>query len=238
MSVGLLEQAADALGVLCEEVVFLGGACISLWITDPGAPAPRPTKDVDVVVEVTSRLAYERFAERMRARGFSEDALSPVICRWRYAHSGLLLDAMPINPAILALSSRWQAASVPHAVERRLPSGAAIRATTPPYLLATKLEAFAVRGRDDPVASRDFEDIVTLLDGRVEILEEVRSAPADVRAYLANQITELQKIPDFLTMVAAMLRPDRASQARAETVVLPRLHAVAGPALPHSSTRD
>ena len=38
-------------------MVFVGGASVTLWITDPGAPAPRPTKDVDgreeLVGEVT-----------------------------------------------------------------------------------------------------------------------------------------------------------------------------------------
>jgi hypothetical protein len=228
VSYELLEQAAGVLGPLCREVVFLGGACIELWVTDPGAPAPRPTKDVDVVVEVASRLGYEGFSARMRARGLAEDSTSRVICRWRHARSGLLLDAMPVNPAILGLSNHWQAAAVPHAVERRLPSGAPIRAATPPYLLATKLEAFGERGRGDPIASRDFEDIVTLIDARVEILREIRSAPRDVRAYLADQLTGVQRIPDFLTLVSAMLRPDDASQARLEAVVLPRLREIAG----------
>jgi predicted nucleotidyltransferase len=228
VSIELLEQAASALGPLCEEVVFLGGACIELWITDPGAPSPRPTKDVDVVVDVASRLGYEGFSERMRARGFSEDASSAVICRWRHSRSGLLIDAMPVNPTILAFESRWQAAAVTQAVEHTLPSGAVIQAASPPYLLATKLEAFADRGRRDPIASRDFEDVITLFDTRAEILQEIGAASSDVRAYLARQLTELQKIPDFLTMVAAMLRPDDASQARAEAVVLPRLHEIAG----------
>jgi len=48
MSIELLERAADALEPLLSDVVFLGGASIVLWITDPAAPAPRPTKDVDV----------------------------------------------------------------------------------------------------------------------------------------------------------------------------------------------
>jgi hypothetical protein len=71
MSVELLERAATALGPLVDEVVFVGGATIVLWITDPAAPPPRPTVDVDVVVEVTSRLGYERFGERMRGRGLT-----------------------------------------------------------------------------------------------------------------------------------------------------------------------
>ena len=67
MSIELLERAAKALGPLLDEVVFVGGATIVLWITDPAAPPPRPTLDVDLVVNVTTRLGYERFSERMRA---------------------------------------------------------------------------------------------------------------------------------------------------------------------------
>ena len=228
MSIALLEQAAGALAPpLCEEVVFIGGACIVLWLSDPGAPSPRPTKDVDVLVEVRSRLGYEQFSERMRARGFSEDMSSTVICRWRHESADLLLDAMPANPAILGFTNRWQAAALAHAVTRELPSGAVIRAASAPYLLATKLEAFDGRGRNDVIASRDFEDIVTLIDGRAELPEEVRAAPNDVRVYLAEQLAELQATPDFLLNVAAMLRPDPASQARAETVVLPRIDRIA-----------
>jgi predicted nucleotidyltransferase len=227
VSIELLERAASVIGSLCEQVVFLGGACIELWMTDPGAPAPRPTRDVDVVVDVATRLGYEHFSERMRAQGFAEDSSSAVICRWRHASSDLLLDAMPVNPAILALESHWQAAAVPHAITCRLPSGTPIRAASPPYLLATKLEAFTDRGKADPIASRDFEDVITLLDTRAELVQEIHSAPCEVRMYLARQLTELQQIPDFLTIVAAMLRPDRASQARMEAVVLPRLREVA-----------
>jgi Nucleotidyl transferase AbiEii toxin, Type IV TA system len=113
-----------------------------------------------------------------------------------------------------------------HADKRTLPSGATIRAATPPFLLATKLEAFADRGRGDPIASRDLEDIVTLLDTRAETVAEAHTAPADVRGYIAHQLTELQKLPDFLTLLSGMVRPDDASQARVETIVLPRLHAL------------
>jgi hypothetical protein len=37
VSTGQLEIAAAALGDLLERVVFLGGATIELWITDPAA---------------------------------------------------------------------------------------------------------------------------------------------------------------------------------------------------------
>jgi hypothetical protein len=70
--IALLERAASALDDLLEEVVFLGGATVGLWITDPAAPEPRPTKDVDVIVEVTSRGRFAEFEERLRAHGFEK----------------------------------------------------------------------------------------------------------------------------------------------------------------------
>lgn len=144
MSIELLERAADALGPLLEEVVFLGGATVSLWITDPGAPPVRPTKDVDIVVEVATPTAFHDFEARLRDRGFAEDQDERVICRWRH-RGGLILDAMPSDPGILGFENRWQGAAIPHAVTRELPSGNRIRAVSPPYLIATKLEAFKGR---------------------------------------------------------------------------------------------
>ena len=123
MSVELLELAAAALEPVLGEVVFLGGATVYLWITDPGAPPVRPTKDVDVVVEVVSRSDFHAFEQRLRSLRFDEDQLDGIICRWRHRDSGLILDAMPSDPGILGFSNRWQAAAIPHAVERELPSG-------------------------------------------------------------------------------------------------------------------
>ncbi|MGH2839355.1 MAG: hypothetical protein ACRDKY_00850 [Solirubrobacteraceae bacterium] len=76
MSIELLELAAEALGELLEEVVFVGGATVVLWITDPGAPPVRPTADVDVVVEVATRSAFHDFEARRRKRRFGEDQLT------------------------------------------------------------------------------------------------------------------------------------------------------------------
>jgi len=56
VSLELLELAASTLGELVDEVVFVGGAAVTLWITDPAAPPVRPTNDVDVV-EATTRTA-------------------------------------------------------------------------------------------------------------------------------------------------------------------------------------
>jgi hypothetical protein len=118
MSVGLLERGATALGDLVDEVVFVGGATIVLWITDPAAPPPRPTKDVDVIVEVATRSGYYAFEDRLRAAGFRDD--KEVICRWRHPEQELILDAMPTDAALLGFENKWQRST---ASGTRLPSG-------------------------------------------------------------------------------------------------------------------
>lgn len=134
---------------------------------------------------------------------------------------------MPSDPSILGFANQWQGAGIPHAVERQLPSGAVIRAVSPPYLLATKLEAFKGRGERDFLASHDFDDIIALVDGREEVVDELASASADVRDYLSSEVAAMLRDPRFADALFGVLRPDRASQARAERVVLPRLRAIA-----------
>lgn len=221
MTIELLELAYRALGKLVDEVVFVGGATVALWITDPAAPPVRVTEDVDVIVEVTSRSGYYQFEDRLREAGFREE--QSVICRWLHSDSGLVLDAMPADASILGFDNRWQRESLPHTAEVELPSGARIRAVPPAFLLATKLEAFAGRGEGDLLASQDFTDIVALVDGREELVGEVRAAPGELREYVAGQLGDLTQGGRLLDGIHAQLRGDPASQARAEEVVMPRV---------------
>lgn len=101
----MLETAAAALGPLLSEVVFLGGATIHLWLSDPAAPAARATDDVDVISAITNRSDYYRLGERLRERGFSEASDSHVICRWWHVETKLILDVMPQEESVLGFSN-------------------------------------------------------------------------------------------------------------------------------------
>jgi len=48
-----------------------------------------------------------------------------------------------------------------------------VRVITGPYFLGTKFGALFERGNSDVIASHDMEDIVTLIDGREELLSDV-----------------------------------------------------------------
>lgn len=192
MSALQLETAAVLLGPLLDEVVFVGGATVHLWITEPGAPPTRATEDVDVVCEVTTRVKYHRLGDRLRERGFQEAMGAPVICRWRSADPQLVLDVMPMDPDILGFSNPWYEVAISSAVTITLESGAEIRAAAPAALVATKLCAWKGRGGGDLLRSLDIHDVLTLIDGRPELIEEVASSPLDLRTYVRDGLSELR----------------------------------------------
>lgn len=197
MSTLQLEAAAAVLGLLVDEVVFVGGATVHLWITEPGAPPVRATDDVDVICEVATRTEYYRFGDRLRECGLQEAADSPVLCRWQSAEPRLTLDVMPTDPNILGFSNPWYEEAISTATTVALDSGARIRAATPLLLIATKLCAWKGRGRGDLLASLDVHDVLTLIDGRPGLVEEVCSAPPKLRDYIRAELAALRAEPYF-----------------------------------------
>lgn len=66
-------------------------------------------------------------------------------------------------------------------MSHRLSNGIEAKVISPIYFIATKTEAFRNRGKDDYRSSHDFEDIVNLVNGRAELVEEMKSADPKVR---------------------------------------------------------
>ncbi|MFH0900355.1 MAG: hypothetical protein V2A73_06980 [Pseudomonadota bacterium] len=213
-NVDLVLHVARRLGHLVERVVFLGGAATGLLITDPGAPPPRPTKDVDVVIEVASTVEYMgQLRDELRSLGFNEDTEEGApLCRWII--EDVKVDVMPTSGDVLGFTNRWYGAALAHAVRFEVATGLAVRLVTAPYFLATNLEAFSGRGADDFAASHDLEDFLAVVDGRPGIEGEVARADAEVRCYLAQKIGELLEDTRFLDALPGHLPGDIASQAR------------------------
>ncbi len=113
-----------------------------------------------------------------------------------------------------------------HAEERELEKGLKIRLVAPVYFCASKLEAFAGRGKNDFHASRDLEDLIAVVDGRAELAGEIRGTAGDVRSYLAKEIKKLISSREFNDALPGHLRPDAASQERVGTIIL-RLEEIA-----------
>lgn len=217
-NLAILELVAQALGPVCEEVVFVGGCATGLLLTQERPDRIRITEDVDLVAHALTVHDYHAVEERVRARGFSNDMRPGApICRWVYG--SVTLDVMPTVKDILGFANRWYPLAIETAHTVALPSGISIRLISAPVFVGTKLEAFKDRGRDasgqpDYLGSHDLEDIITVADRRPELVDNCRAAPAELRDYLAASFAALLADPDFQSTLAGHLPGDAFSQRR------------------------
>jgi hypothetical protein len=98
--------------------------------------------------------------------------------------------------------------------------GEKIRLITPVYFRASKLEAFAGRGKNDYQGSRDFADLIAAVDGRADLIGEIWASAADVRSYLAEKGKNLIWIRGSNDALPGHLPPDAASQECVPIVIL------------------
>jgi hypothetical protein len=126
---------------------------------------------------------------------------------------------MPLDAKILGFSNTWYRPAMDHAEGRELEKGLNIRLVAPVYFCASKLEAFAGRGKNDFSASRDLEDLIAVVDGRGELMAEIRVAASDVRSYLAKEIKKLISIRAFSDALPGHVPPDAVSQERVGTMI-------------------
>ncbi len=175
------KKIASALGELNDQVVYVGGAVVSLYVDDPTADDVRPTKDLDLTMEIASLGALEELREELLRRGFRQTAEDSVICRFRY--EDILVDVMATVPVGWAPGNRWFAMGFDHAFTYTLDDWR-IRLLPLPYFLASKLDAFFDRGVKDLYASHDFEDIVYLFNHVSDIDEQAVNSESTVKEYL------------------------------------------------------
>lgn len=217
-NLAILELVANALGPVCEDVVFVGGCATGLLLTQARTDRIRITEDVDIIAQALTAREYHAIEAKVRERGFSNDMRPGApICRWVYG--SVTVDVMPTVPDILGFANRWYPLAVRTASTVALASGLSIRLINAPVFIATKLEAFHDRGRDadgqpDYLGSHDLEDIITVVDRRPELLAECTAAPDELRAYLAKAFGRLLTDADFNTALAGHLPGDASSQAR------------------------
>jgi len=208
----LIEFVADGLGAaFLTEVAFVGGCTTAMLVTDTAVLDDiRFTDDVDLVIELAGISAWQHLIERLSAKNFKITGEDEVNCRFRF--NDVVVDVMPSDPAVLGYANRWFVEGLARAVKFTLPSGTVIQIFKPTYFLATKLEAFSGRGGGDPY-HKDVEDILILIDGRTELLEEVRQAEAELKEFITSGMRQLMGLSgiDYVieSLGSVQANPDR-----------------------------
>lgn len=150
----------------------------------------------------------------MRNAGFAQPVKEDdPICRWQKGST--VVDVMPTYPEILGFGNRWYPNAIGTAVTADLGKGIAIRTVTPPLFLGTKLAAFEGRGKADFYASQDIEDIMAVIDGRPELIDEVRACDAGLRSFVAERFRAFLSDKHFNNALPGLIygfgsSPDRA----------------------------
>jgi len=187
INLAVVAEIAKALKELNEQMVFVGGAVVSLYTNDVAADEIRPTGDIDMTVILSNRVKWPQIEERLRALQFFPDPFGHAMCR--YLYKDIPVDVMPPEGSNFGPSNRWYKIGFDQLQTINL-EGVNINILSAPYYLATKFEAFNSRGKDYRT-SHDMEDIIYILDNRIEIAEEIEKSPKKVRMFLQSELQKL-----------------------------------------------
>jgi predicted nucleotidyltransferase len=188
-----IKAVSNALSKLDIPVIFAGGAAASLYVDAAFKEEVRPTDDVDVVIEIMAYKNYAAVEEKLRSAGFANDITSKIICRYKY--QGITVDIMPTDESILGFSNKWYVMGFKIAIDAAIDKQHKVKIFPVTYFIASKLEAFKDRGRNDGRTSTDFEDIVFVLNYRNGIWEEFATAPEEVKKYLWDEFNTIASSP-------------------------------------------
>jgi predicted nucleotidyltransferase len=208
----VLAMVADKLDRLGFNYAFVGGSIVGFLLDDAQLSPVRPTDDLDIILEVLTTQRYSDIEEKLRGVGFAHDTRQGApMCRW-ILH-GLTIDIMPTEGGFMGLNTHWFAAALASAALIKI-DRFSLKIISPVAFIATKLAAFADRGKGDFFASHDIEDLMAVIDGRAAIVEEIATAPAALRDYVVASLHRINQSREFQEALPGYLSSDAASQRR------------------------
>ena len=205
INLALVAQVANGLQELKDKMVFIGGAVISLYTDDPAAEEIRPTSDIDMTINLANYIEWAQMQERLAELGFYPDPQGQSICSYKY--QDIAIDIMPADDSNIGISNIWYKPGFKYLQKIALEDGTSINILPAPYFLATKLEAFKDRGKNDFYGSHDFEDIIYLIDNRTTIVEEILTADEEIRQYIKEELTLIKNHKQADEILAMHIHP-------------------------------
>lgn len=183
INIGVVEEVALALADLKDQMVFVGGAVVSLYANDPVADEIRPTSDIDMTINLVNFSNWAVLQEKLATLKIYPDPFGHSICSYRY--KDIPLDIIPANDSHIGESNRWYSYGFENLWQVNA-NKVAIKILPAPCYLAAKFDAFNDRGKDYRT-SHDFEDIIYVIDNRIEVVDEIYISHSDVKLFLQNE---------------------------------------------------
>ena len=206
----VVEKVALALDELNDEVIYVGGAVVSLYVTDEGAEQPRPTKDIDISVQVSSYAQMNKLQENLASKSIFPAPNETVM--YRYTYEDVLIDFIPFEETPLGPTNKWLKPGFKKAYSITI-GKAKIRILPVSMFLATKWEAYKNRG-GDPRMSHDFEDIIYIIDNNLNLIDDVVNADKNVQAFLKEMSNEILSHSSLYEIIECHINPFTAVKRR------------------------
>jgi len=187
INIGVVAEVAKALAELKNQMVFVGGAVVSLYADDPAADEIRPTADIDMTINLMKFSNWAKMQERLAELNFYPDPFGHAICSYKY--KDIPVDIMPAEEGPLGPSNKWYVFGF-NDLWKITVKDEEIQILSAPVYLATKFEAYNNRGGDYRT-SHDFEDIIYVLDNRIRIVPEIENAHKEIKEFLKKEINKI-----------------------------------------------
>ncbi len=218
INIKVVEKVANTLEELNNEVIYVGGAVVSLYVTDEGAEQPRPTKDIDISVQISTYAQMDQLREKLALKKIFPAPSEKVM--YRYSYEDILIDFIPFEETPLGPTNSW----LKPGFEKAYPINIGeleIKILPVSLFLATKWEAFKSRG-SDPRTSHDFEDIIYIIDNNKDVVIDVRNANKDVQDFLKEMSKEILNHPSRNEIIECHINPYTVDERRA--IVIEKLN--------------
>lgn len=208
-----LRLIAKALEELNADVVYVGGAVIQLYSSDAAAVNPMTTYDVDCVVDITTYHEFRMFEQKLYSKHFRNDISEGApICRFLF--DGEKVDFMPKVDTEIGKSNSWYRKGMECRQPYDLENGQTIYIMPVQYFLASKFEALHSRGGNDYRGEKDFEDIVFVVNGCTNLINDLKETDdLCVRDYLVQEFLHLIERPNILEEIDSSIMEKGRSDA-------------------------
>lgn len=204
INIGVVEEVAAALKGFKEQFVFIGGAVVSLYADDVAADEIRPTADIDMTVNLAGYGSWTQMEQQLASLGFFPNPHGHSICSYRYKN--IPIDIMSAEDGPMGPANKWYKIGFEDlwtikAIEEE------INILKAPCYLAAKFEAYNDRGQGDYRTSHDFEDIIYVIDNRINIVEEIARTNDRIKSFLIEETIKIFGSPSFEEILSVHLHP-------------------------------
>lgn len=203
INIGVVAEVAKALKELKNQMIFVGGAVVSLYASEPAADEIRPTDDIDLTVKLVNYKSWSDLQDQLSRLGFYPDPFGHAICSYKY--KDIPVDIMPADDSPIGPSNSWYLLGLEDLCSVEV-YGEFIQILSAPCYLAAKFEAFNDRGKDYRT-SHDFEDIIFVLDNREKVVGEIENAHPTIKEFLRQQFQKVLQNSVWEEIVSAHLNP-------------------------------